>query len=300
MGKNVFQPVEIVDLTAQKVKIEAPVFKTPEPEPLDLYEGPTADDLRLEADRFRSEWETEKARMIEEANEEVERIRQEAEKSLSLEEKARIDTAGRNQRIAEDEAARIVEEAQKEAEQIIAGAEAEREKVYAEAEAAAKDKGRDGGWEEGKAEAERLVGRLHIILNAAIEKRKKIISETESQVIDLVLLIARKVIKVISENQKNVVINNIVQALKKLKSRGNVSIRVNLEDLKLSTEHIKDFIQMVENVESITVLEDSSVDRGGALIETDFGEIDARIASQLKEIEDRVSELIPIRSPEDV
>ena len=31
----------------------------------------------------------------------------------------------------------------------------------------------------------------------------------------------KKVIKVISENQKNVVINNVVQALRKLKSRGD-------------------------------------------------------------------------------
>ena len=43
-----------------------------------------------------------------------------------------------------------------------------------------------------------------------------IIEESETQVINLVLLIAKKVIKVISENQKNVVINNVVQALRKL------------------------------------------------------------------------------------
>jgi flagellar assembly protein FliH len=111
-----------------------------------------------------------------------------------------------------------------------------------------------------------------------------------------VLLISRKVVKVISENQKNVVINNIVQALRKLKSRGDVAIRVNLADLDLTTEHVKDFMRMAENVKSITVLEDSSVDKGGAVIETDFGQIDARISSQLREIEEKILELVPIRT----
>jgi flagellar assembly protein FliH len=49
-------------------------------------------------------------------------------------------------------------------------------------------------------------------------------------------------------------------------------------------------------VKSITVLEDSSVDRGGCILETDFGQIDARISSQLSEIEERILELAPIRA----
>jgi flagellar assembly protein FliH len=53
---------------------------------------------------------------------------------------------------------------------------------------------------------------------------------------------------------------------------------------------------MVENVRSISVLEDSSVDKGGAMIETDFGQIDARIASQLHEIEEKILELMPIKN----
>ncbi|MBA7681152.1 hypothetical protein ES703_89482 [subsurface metagenome] len=92
------------------------------------------------------------------------------------------------------------------------------------------------------------------------------------------------------------VINNVVQALRKLKSRGDVVIRTNLDDLELTSEHINDFLKMVENVKSITVLEDSSVDRGGCIIETDFGQIDARISSQLHDIEERILELMPIRA----
>jgi flagellar assembly protein FliH len=67
-------------------------------------------------------------------------------------------------------------------------------------------------------------------------------------------------------------------------------------DLKLTTEHTKDFISLVEGVKSIQVVEDSSVDSGGCIIETDFGEIDARIASQLAELEAKILEISPIKS----
>jgi len=91
-------------------------------------------------------------------------------------------------------------------------------------------------------------------------------------------------------------VSNVVQALRKVKGRGNIIIRVNMSDVKLSTEHMKDFVQLVEGAKSIQVAEDSSVDPGGCIIETDFGEIDARISSQLAELEAKILEISPIKS----
>jgi flagellar assembly protein FliH len=156
--------------------------------------------------------------------------------------------------------------------------------------------GREVGFTEGKEEVARLVQRTQIILERAQDKRAEILAETEQQIIDLVRLISRKVIKVISENQRNVVISNVVQALRKVKGRGNILIRVNMVDLKLATDHKKDFIEQVEGAKSIQIVEDTKVDPGGCVIETDFGEIDARISSQLAELEQKILEISPIKS----
>jgi len=64
----------------------------------------------------------------------------------------------------------------------------------------------------------------------------------------------------------------------------------------MTTQHTKDFLSAAENVKNITVVEDSSVDRGGCVIETDFGAIDARIVSQLNELEQRILEVSPIKT----
>jgi flagellar assembly protein FliH len=209
--------------------------------------------------------------------------------------KRKNNQAQRIRQEAEDQAKGILEEARKQAGDLEAEIRTRVERVEKEAYAKGFEEGREQGYQEGRGELERLTDNLQRIITTAIDRRNQIIEEAETQVINLVLLIAKKVIKVISENQKNVVINNVVQALRKLKSRGDVVIRVNLADLELTSAHVSDFLKIVENVKSVTVLEDSSVDKGGCIIETDFGQIDARISSQLNEIEERILELAPIR-----
>jgi flagellar assembly protein FliH len=302
MAKNVFKPQEIQYLS-RRVFIEPPRIEVAE-EPVEMepveetgeYTGPKVEDLRREADEFRQGFEGEKERMLAAARAEADKIRADAERAAFEEVKRKNTQAQKIRQEAEDEARQTLAEAGKKAAELEGDIKARVAHTEREAFEKGVAEGREQGYGEGRAEAGRLVERLHTILSRAIEKRGEIIQESETQIINLVLLIVKKVIKVISENQKNVVINNVVQALRKLRSRGDVVIRVNLADLQLTSEHVKDFMKMVENVKSITVLEDSSVDKGGCLIETDFGQIDGRVSSQLHEIEEKILELMPIRS----
>jgi flagellar assembly protein FliH len=301
VAKNVFKPNDII-YTSRKVFIEPPRITAEEPEEIEVaeepgeYTGPTVDDLKREAEDFRKGWEGEKEKLLAVAQEEAERIRKEAEKAAFEEVKRKNNQAQKIRQDAEDQAEKILAEARAKAGELESDIKQRVVQTEREAYERGYTEGHQKGYDEGKTEVARLIERLHTILTKAIEKRNEIIEESETQIINLVLLIVKKVIKVISENQKNVVINNVVQALRKLKSRGDVVIRVNLADLELTTEHVKDFMKMVENVKSITILEDSSVDRGGCIIETDFGQIDARVSSQLHEIEEKILELMPIRS----
>lgn len=297
MAKNVFRPTEVKNLTT-RVQVIAPepvVEEAVEELEIPEYTGPTADDLRREAEAFRQSWEEEKQALVDQARAEAANIIQDAEQTAFDAVKAKTDESERIRQQAEDDGKRVIREAEARAADALDRAEKQVDELRAIAERDGREKGRIEGFEEGHAEVTRLVEQLHSIINHAIEKRNEIIEESETQLINLVILIARKVVKVISENQKNVVINNVIQALRKLKSRGEVIIRVNLEDVDLTSEHVKDFMRMVEQVKSITVVEDSSVDRGGCVLETDFGQIDARISSQLHEIEERIVELVPIR-----
>lgn len=299
MAKAVFRPTEIAKVD-EKVLLKLshdfmPVIEEPEIEEIDEYEGPTADDLRREAEAFKKEWEIEKQKLLESAEKEAQTIIQNAESVAFEEVKRKTDQSAVIKKKAEDEARDIIKQAEQQAETIVQEADLQREKIISDAHTEGFDKGHEEGYQHGRQEVQRLIDRMHLILERVLDRRTLILEETEQQIVELVLLIARKVIKVISENQRNVIMSNVLQALRKLKGRGEVTIRVNLADVKLTTDHIKDFMQAVESVKNITVAEDSSVDRGGCIVETDFGAIDARISSQLAELEQKILEISPIK-----
>lgn len=299
MAKTVFRQNEI---KAKEEKFQLKLLHDYAPkveeivEDIPEYTGPTADDLRREAEEYKKNFEIEKQGMLEKAQADADVIVKKAEEAAFAEVKRQTDQAQIIKTNAENEAAQIKKDAEAEAQKIIQEAQAERDRIIADSQKQGYDKGYEDGYQDGNKEAERLVERMHNVLDAVMARREEILSETEYQIVELVVLMARKVVKIISENQKNVIMNNVLQALKKVKGRGDVTIRVNLADVKLTTEHINDFIQRVEAVKGITVMEDTTVEKGGCIVETDFGAIDARISSQLTELEQKIMEMSPVKT----
>lgn len=299
MAKTVFRPGET---TIENEKVLLPLVRNYAPieeeieEIIDEYTGPTADDLRREAEAFKEQWNVEKQQLVAQAQATADEIIKKAEDAAFEEVKHQTDQAAIIKADAETEASRIIADVQAEASRIIADAQSERDRLQQEAYNEGFDKGHQDGYTKGQAEVERLIERLHKIIESVMQRREEILQDTESQIVELVILMARKVIKILSENQKNVVMANVLAALKKVKTRGNVTLRVNLEDIKLTTENVSEFIKHVENIQGITVLEDSAVEKGGCIVETDFGAIDARISSQLSELENKILEVSPVKN----
>ena len=300
MAKAVFRPNEITPVTDKIMLKLSHTFEEEEEKEVEEvepeYTGPTVEDLKAEAEEFRARWELEKKELLDNAKAEADRIIKDAEQA-AFEEVKRQTTQGQIQKTnAENEAAALLADAKAKADAMLEEANAKREELTSTARQEGYDAGHEEGYKEGKAEVQRLIDRLHLMIEKIMDKRVQILSETEQQIVDLFLLMTRKIVKVISENQRNVVMSNIVHALRKVKGRGDVLIRVNMAELALTSEHTKEFLQAVENVKNITIVEDSSVEKGGCIIETDFGSIDARISSQLAELEQKILDISPIKT----
>ena len=299
MAKSVFRPGE---MKTNEDKVMLPLVHNYQPveevveEVVEEYTGPTADDLRREAEAFKKQWEAEKQQLEAEANVRADQIIKNAEAAAFAEVKRQTDAAAEIKASAEQEAEAIIAKAKAEADQIVADAQIRQNQMEEEAKKQGFNEGHEAGYVEGKAEADRLVERMHKMLEAVMQRREEILRDTETQIVELVILMSRKVIKIISENQKNVIMANVLAALKKVRTRGEVTLRVNLEDVKLTSEHTSEFIKHVEKVQGITVMEDSSVEKGGCIVETDFGAIDARISSQLTELENKIIEVSPVKN----
>jgi flagellar assembly protein FliH len=306
VAKAVFRAHEIT-LNGSKVVLAPPTsfeelaYLAPREEPaeaaapVEVYSGPTVEDLKKEAEAFRAQWTLEREGLINGARLEAERIITEARDKAAGETDLKIREGEELRKAAAAEAERMIAEAGENIRKLEEESRLTRENEKKEVLEAGRKAGREEGYAQGKAEVDRLIQRTQVVLERAQDKREEILTETEREIVDLVLLLARKVVKAIAEGQRNVILQNVVQALRKVKTRGNVVIRVNIADIKLTTEHTKDFIQMMEGT-GIQVVEDSTVGPGGCAIETDFGEIDARISSQLAELEAKILEVSPIKA----
>lgn len=144
-------------------------------------------------------------------------------------------------------------------------------------------------------EIRRLIGLLEHIAKETIDKRDEIINSTHRYLVDISLTVAKKVVKKISQTDEELVLRNIKEALKNIKSAVRLSIRVNPEDWGISEKYQDHLRKMIEGIEEISILKDPTIERGGCVVETDLGVVDAKISSQLSEIELALEEVDPIR-----
>ena len=223
MAKTVFRPNEIKTKSGDKVTLKLIHDYTPEKveeaAEVEEYIGPTADDLRKEAEAFKAGWEIEKKRMLDEAQKSADEIVKKAEDAAFAEVKRQTDQAQVIKADAEKEAQDIVNKAQAEAQEIIAKAHSEENEIRDSAYRKGYDEGQKSGYNDGQSELNRLIERVHKIVESVMNRREEILRDTEQQIVDLVILMTRKIVKIISENQKGVVLSNVLSALKKVKTR---------------------------------------------------------------------------------
>ena len=82
-------------------------------------------------------------------------------------------------------------------------------------------------------------------------------------------------------SDKEVLFENLVEAMKKAQSNKELKIFVNWEQLSFGKE-IKDILKNnFQGIETIDIIEDRTVEPGGCIIETKLGKIDATIKNQL-------------------
>jgi flagellar assembly protein FliH len=125
--------------------------------------------------------------------------------------------------------------------------------------------------------------------------RPALIEQYRSEIIDLVIEIARSVIFSEVDRDDHTVLRVIETCLRKASSPSTLRIKTNVADLAVVTEAKRELAARFPAVQSIEVIDDPGVERGGCLIEMDNGFLDARIDHQL----DRIREAM-VNSVEEV
>jgi flagellar assembly protein FliH len=123
---------------------------------------------------------------------------------------------------------------------------------------------------------------LQGIVDEARAQRQSVIESAEPELVKLAMSIAERIVHEQISVNPNVVLENVRQALTRLVGREVVTLRVNPADLDTIRAH-RDTIAGANDVEHLRVVEDQRVDRGGVVVETDAGTIDAKVSTQIRE-----------------
>lgn len=183
-------------------------------------------------------------------------------------------------------------QAAEEAQQLMAEAYAQAELVREEARQEGYDEGYLAGQLAGaqaakvQGEQEREAYRADIVdFIAHIEvERQRIWQEAEPQIMAFVLEIAQKVVKNEVQVNREAALSVTRNALRRVVDKENIRIRVNALDLETLRAAREDLLSLVDGMRHIEIVEDRRVDAGGCIVETNAGMIDAKVDTQLAEV----------------
>lgn len=171
---------------------------------------------------------------------------------------------------------------------VLALARAEAEQIRAAAAA----EGREAGYAAGLAEAHSAVGPACTALDAAargiIAAHEEFVSLAEAHAVELALALAEKVIGVTLELRPELVVEIATGALRRAAERDHVVLLVNPDDLQLVRDASGDLSATLGGIRRFEIVPERRVVRGGCLVQTAEGEIDATVLTQL----DRAREVL--------
>lgn len=180
------------------------------------------------------------------------------------------------------DAERMIKEAESAALTLVSSAQARATEVEERAQAKGHDEGYQAGKDASLEELKPVIQTFRELVEGVRAARQSVIAGAEPELVRLAMAIAERIVHTEVANNKDVIVENVRSALTRLVSREVVTLRINPTDLETIRQY-RDSIVAASDVEHLRVVEDQRVDRGGVVVETEAGTIDAKIATQLRE-----------------
>jgi flagellar biosynthesis/type III secretory pathway protein FliH len=146
--------------------------------------------------------------------------------------------------------------------------------------------GEKSGFEAGLKKIEPLLLSLQEAILQFTKIRKETSIRIEKEVVDLALAIAKKVICREIKTDREVVVGVVREALARVAEPGRIRIKMNPAELQFIDETKIHLSDLAQNIDHVAFEAEEGIPSGGCIIETDLGEIDARIEQQLQAVEE--------------
>ncbi len=180
------------------------------------------------------------------------------------------------------EAEMLIRDAEARALDLISAAHGGAAEVTQAARADGIEAGRIEGREQIDAEMAEMIATLRELVESARDQRRTFIEGAEPEILKLAVDIAERILHREVALDENAVVEIARNALTRVITRERITVRVNPADAAALRRH-REALLTDGDADHARIVEDQRVDRGGVVIETDAGTVDAKIATQLRE-----------------
>jgi len=146
--------------------------------------------------------------------------------------------------------------------------------------------GEQAGLECAMQKLESLLTGGHKLIGELGDLHRQTCRDVEAELVQLALAVARKVVGREVSLGPEVVTRIIRQALGRVEHAGRITVKLNPADLELLADIKPQLLKGMPEAGRAAFEADKGIARGGCLIETDGGEIDARIERQFQVVEE--------------
>jgi flagellar assembly protein FliH len=142
------------------------------------------------------------------------------------------------------------------------------------------EQGERAGAEAGAKRAEAMLRRLSQTLDELAELRRAMIRQTERQMVQLAMAIAKRVVRHEVAVDRDLTLTMARVALDRLGDATSVTIHLHPDDFEATAAGHG----TLHGASRVTVVADPGVSRGGCRVESDFGYVDASVDAQFQEL----------------
>ncbi len=200
----------------------------------------------------------------------------------------RINQAQRKALMMVNEAETQLRESQQQAETLLVKARAEADQIEANAYQAGFAQGEEAGRALNEQKIEAITRNLESVLQALGAQRSTLIQENQEELVRIAFMLATKVLhREIYENPGSI-LDLVKNSLDRLKHSSSLTIYVSPHDFRFLEDHIENLTNYAGDTMKLSVEPDNDIARGGCLVKSDTGEVDATIDTMLKKLQSRI------------
>jgi len=146
-------------------------------------------------------------------------------------------------------------------------------------------RGFDEGFNKGRGTVEEAADLIRTLSGEIAAGLTVVWDNCREKSIELALTIARKIVGTTAYEHEGLARELAGKCVSMVRDQARIKVLVNPEDAGVLREASVELMSLAEGVKEIEIAERSSVKRGGVIIETEGGQVDARLEEQLSVIE---------------